>query len=58
MWNSSFTDRIVKISERYLKLGARVSIEELPGTNDQLRVIRLLSSFNRFVGHCASVRIG
>jgi molybdenum cofactor biosynthesis enzyme MoaA len=56
--NGYFTDRVVKLAEQYPKLGIRVSIEELPWTNDQLRVIRLLSSFNRFVGHFASVRIG
>jgi MoaA/NifB/PqqE/SkfB family radical SAM enzyme len=38
--NGYFTERIVKLAERYPNLGIRVSIEGLPAANDQLRGIK------------------
>lgn len=38
--NGYFTERIVKLSEQYPKLGIRVSTEGLPAANDQLRGIK------------------
>lgn len=38
--NGFFTDRIIKIAEKYPGLGIRVSIEGLPAANDSLRGIQ------------------
>lgn len=38
--NGYFTDRIVALAEKYPDLGFRVSLEGLPGANDELRGIK------------------
>ncbi|MFA5859742.1 MAG: radical SAM protein [Elusimicrobiota bacterium] len=38
--NGYFTERIIKLAEKYPWLGIRISIEGLPKTNDELRGIR------------------
>lgn len=38
--NGYFTDRVVRLAERFPKLGIRISIEGLPAANDQLRGIK------------------
>ena len=38
--NGYFTDKVIKLAEKYPSLGIRISIEGLPAANDELRGIR------------------
>jgi len=38
--NGYFTDRVVKLAQKYPKIGVRVSLEGLPAANDELRGIK------------------